>query len=92
MIKYKPPEELDSENLEKMFQDIQTNDLNKIAYKQQYFAGFSGSGRHYYPRSTPPDLLFEEHHDQYQPSFSGSQVYGWNIDGLNEYQIESVMH
>ena len=36
--------------------------------------------------------MFEEHHDQYQTSFSRSQVYTWNIDGLNEYQIESVMH
>ena len=77
------------EDLENMFQNL---NVNKIKYNQKYFAGYVGSSRHYYTKSTPEDILFEENIQHFLTSFSGSQIYCWNIDGINKYQILGVMH
>ena len=80
-------EESNIEDIENIFQNL---NVNKMDYK--YHTGFIGSERHYYPRPTPQDILFEENNQYSHASYSGSQVYYWNIDGLNEYQILSVIH
>ena len=97
MLKHKPllmdklsiKEESNIEDIENIFQNL---NVNKMDYKYNAHAGYVGWGRHYYPRPTSQDLLFKENNHYSYACFSGSQVYSWNIDGLNEYQILSVMH
>ena len=66
--------------------------MNKIEYNQKYFAWYSGLSKHYYPRPTLQDLLFEENVHNFQQNYSESQIYCCNIDGMNEYQSIGVMH
>ena len=56
--------------------DIQ--EINRIKNK---------SRKPYYPRHTPPDLLFEEHHKYTSKEYSGESIYEWNIDGRSEYEM-----
>lgn len=44
----------------------------------------------YYPRATAPDLLLEENDSNFK-SFSANNVYEWNIDGQNEYNITKLL-
>ena len=64
-----PEEESNIKDIENMFQNP---NINKMNYK--YHAGYIGSGRHYYPRPTPQDILFEEHNQYSKASYSRSQV------------------
>ena len=61
-----------------MFQDLQyNNEINKISYSPNKFdSSYIGSSKHYYPRSTTQDILYEEnyYHNQ-QLSYSGSYIY-----------------
>ncbi|KAG5608299.1 hypothetical protein H5410_019580 [Solanum commersonii] len=39
---------------------------------------------YYYPRPTPQDVLIEERDwNQTNTSYSGSEIYEWNLDGLS---------
>nr|KYP58545.1 polyprotein [Cajanus cajan] len=42
-------------------------------------------------RTTAPDLLLEEKNDQSFRSFSATNIYEWNIDGLTEYNILNTL-
>ena len=52
--------------------------MNKIEYNQKYFIGYSGYSIHYYSKTTPQDLLFEENVHHFQQNYLGSQIYCWN--------------
>ncbi|KAG5590512.1 hypothetical protein H5410_041026 [Solanum commersonii] len=42
---------------------------------------------YYYPRPTPQDVLIEEHDwNQTNTSYSGSEIYEWNLNGLTDRQ------
>ena len=64
---------------------INTLEVNKLRYYPKL--------RNYYSRPSPGMLLYEE-----TPLFSSSMsyngkcIYEWNIDGLTEYQIITVLH
>nr|KYP35696.1 Enzymatic polyprotein [Cajanus cajan] len=45
----------------------------------------------YYNRATAPDLLLKEKNDQSFRSFSATNIYEWNIDGLTEYNILNTL-
>ncbi|XP_028059089.1 uncharacterized protein LOC114262873 [Camellia sinensis] len=51
-----------------------------------------GSTRHYYPRPTPMDILYEEDFLQTQRHYTSTAIYEWNIDGLSEYQLYELLH
>ena len=80
MLKHKPllmdnipiEEESNIEAIENIFQNL---NVNKINYKYNAHARYVASGRHYYPRPTPQDILFEENKHYSHACFSGSQVY-----------------
>ncbi|KAG5580026.1 hypothetical protein H5410_050653 [Solanum commersonii] len=43
---------------------------------------------YYYPRPTPQDVLIEERDwNQTNTSYSGSEIYEWNLDGLTDRQL-----
>ena len=48
---------------------------------------------YYYPRPTPQDVLVEERDwNQTNTSYSGNEVYEWNIDALTERRVSIVVH
>ena len=52
---------------------------------------FQQSKKTYYPRHSPPDLLFEEHHKFPSTNFyNGEGIYEWNIDGRSEYEMMNL--
>ncbi|KAH0632853.1 hypothetical protein KY284_035639 [Solanum tuberosum] len=46
----------------------------------------------YYPRPTPQDVLLEEHEHIITNSYSGKEIYEWNIDGYTDRQIYTTVH
>nr|XP_019069302.1 uncharacterized protein LOC101253783 isoform X6 [Solanum lycopersicum] len=43
---------------------------------------------YYYPRPTPQDVLIEEREwNQTNTSYSGNEVYEWNLDALTNLQV-----
>ncbi|XP_047253627.1 uncharacterized protein LOC124887755 [Capsicum annuum] len=46
----------------------------------------------YYPRPTPQDVLFEEQGLYFPNSFRGDEIYEWNVDGLSDRQISTMVH
>jgi hypothetical protein len=74
-------------NLEKMFSNLNISKEDSInpVYSQR------SVDKHYYKRPSPQDLLYEEN-DNFQNSYSGKQIYEWNIDGLTEKQILDLIH
>lgn len=49
------------------------------------------SNKLYYPKDSPRDLLFEEHHTYNRPNiFSGEGIYEWNIDGRSKYEMMNL--
>ena len=59
--------------------DIQ--EINRIKNK---------SKKPYYPRHTPPDLLFEEHHKYTSNKYTGESIHELNIDGRSEYEMMNL--
>ena len=59
--------------------DIQ--EINRIKNK---------SKKPYYPRHTPPDLLFEEHHKYSSNEYTGESIHEWNIDGRLECEMMNL--
>ncbi|KAG5571995.1 hypothetical protein H5410_061761 [Solanum commersonii] len=48
---------------------------------------------YYYPRPTPQDVLIEERDwNQTNTSYSGSEIYEWNLDGLTDRQLMIMVH
>ncbi|KAG5579693.1 hypothetical protein H5410_050320 [Solanum commersonii] len=48
---------------------------------------------YYYPRPTPQGVLIEEHDwNQTNTSYSGSEIYEWNLDGLTDRQLTILVH
>ncbi|KAG5585088.1 hypothetical protein H5410_045522 [Solanum commersonii] len=48
---------------------------------------------YYYPRQTPQDVLIEEHDwNQTNTSYSGSEIYEWNLDGLTDRHLTILVH
>ena len=48
---------------------------------------------YHWPRPTPQDVLVEERDwNQTNTSYSGNEVYEWNIDSLTERQVSIVVH
>ena len=54
--------------------------------------GWEGPYRYYYSKPTPQDILFEEEAYNNQRHVSGSSIYIWSIDGIDEYQILGQMN
>ncbi|KAG5600300.1 hypothetical protein H5410_031670 [Solanum commersonii] len=48
---------------------------------------------YYYPSPTPQDVLIEERDwNQTNTSYSGSEIYEWNLDGLADRQLTIFVH
>ncbi|KAG5610983.1 hypothetical protein H5410_022264 [Solanum commersonii] len=48
---------------------------------------------YYYPRPIPQDVLIEERDwNQTNTSYSGSEIYEWNLDGLTDRQLTILVH
>ncbi|KAG5599572.1 hypothetical protein H5410_030942 [Solanum commersonii] len=48
---------------------------------------------YYYPRPTPQDILIKERDwNQTNTSYSGSEIYEWNLDGLTDRQLTILVH
>ncbi|KAG5590218.1 hypothetical protein H5410_040732 [Solanum commersonii] len=48
---------------------------------------------YYYSRPTPQDVLIEERDwNQTNTSYSGSEIYEWNLDGLTDRQLTILGH
>ena len=79
MLRFDPKNIKHIEDVENMFLDLQNsnNNLqnNKIHYKKELGPSTGGSGRHYYPRPTPQDILFEKKNMHPLRFYSGSDIY-----------------
>ncbi|KAG5616159.1 hypothetical protein H5410_015983 [Solanum commersonii] len=48
---------------------------------------------YYYPRPAPQDVLIEERDwNQTNTSYSGSEIYEWNLDGFTDRQLTILVH
>ncbi|KAG5594616.1 hypothetical protein H5410_035848 [Solanum commersonii] len=48
---------------------------------------------YYYPRPAPQDVLIEERDwNQINTSYSGSEIYEWNLNGLTDRQLMIMVH
>ncbi|WMV18366.1 hypothetical protein MTR67_011751 [Solanum verrucosum] len=57
------------------------------------YARKSSMQTYYYPRPTPQDVLIEERDwNQTNTSYSGSEIYEWNLDGLTDRQLTNLVH
>ncbi|XP_060190666.1 uncharacterized protein LOC132619936 [Lycium barbarum] len=64
-------------------------DINKI---DEYYAVKPYQRMIYYPRPTPQDVLIKEEQQVNNTSYSGKEIYEWNIDGYSERQIYCTVH
>ncbi|KAG5589582.1 hypothetical protein H5410_040096 [Solanum commersonii] len=57
------------------------------------YARKSSMQTYYYPRPTPQDVLIEERDcNQTSTSYSGSEIYEWNLDGFTDRQLTILDH
>ncbi|KAK2975741.1 hypothetical protein RJ640_022747 [Escallonia rubra] len=47
--------------------------------------------RNYYTRPTPVDMQLEEKNFSNPSSFNGSSIYEWNLDGMTDYQVITLL-
>ncbi|KAK2988674.1 hypothetical protein RJ640_012710 [Escallonia rubra] len=47
--------------------------------------------RNYYTRPTPIDMQLEENNFSNPSSFNGSSIYEWNLDGMTDYQVITLL-
>ncbi|KAK2979079.1 hypothetical protein RJ640_026029 [Escallonia rubra] len=47
--------------------------------------------RNYYPRPTPVDMQLEEKNFSTPSSFNVSSIYEWNLDGMTDYQVITLL-
>lgn len=71
-----------------------SDEINKIFSKyNEKYARKPTSRLFYYLRPTPQDVLFEEYDgSNLSHSFSGTEIYEWNIDGFTDRQIYNIIH
>ncbi|EYU18273.1 hypothetical protein MIMGU_mgv1a023124mg, partial [Erythranthe guttata] len=79
--------------LQRMFETEQQThyQVNKISsYKKKLV--YNIPAKPYYHRQTPVDLQLEQHDDYMTVQYDGRSINECNIDGMSEYQIQTVIH
>ncbi|KAL9684625.1 hypothetical protein QQ045_022066 [Rhodiola kirilowii] len=71
-------------NYKQVYQDR----INKL----QKWADKPTTGKYYYPRPTPVDVLIEESNEIITNCYSGGHIYEGNIDGYANQQIHNAIH
>ena len=86
----------DIDNLESQFTDkLQINKLTLPSSSQDRKKGRIKEiypKRNWYPKSTPPNLQFEERHSFVNSFYLPDLIYEWNIDGMSGYEIINLLH
>ncbi|KAK2991024.1 hypothetical protein RJ640_018019 [Escallonia rubra] len=64
--------------------------------EQQFITAIGASNsrpplRNYYTRPTPVDMQLEEKNFSNPSSFNGSSIYEWNLDGMTDYQVITLL-
>nr|GEY48078.1 hypothetical protein [Tanacetum cinerariifolium] len=68
------------------------DEINKLGRYNSKYADKPTQRLYYYPRPTPQDVLHEEQEFILNNSYSGKNIYEWNIDGYTERQIYNLSH
>ena len=56
------------------------------------FANKPTQRMYYYPRTTPQDVLHEEHEYEIHNSYNGKTIYEWNLDGFSDRHVYMMTH
>ncbi|KAG5571561.1 hypothetical protein H5410_061327 [Solanum commersonii] len=73
--------------------ELEVNKLRVYPKKNSSHARKPSMQTYYYPRPTPQDVLIEERDwNQTNTSYSGSEIYEWNLDGLTDKQLTILVH
>ena len=70
------------DELIKMFEEPHNQTISKSINNPKAF-----KTRNYYLRPTFPDMQFEKRNHYTQASYTSGTIYGWNMDGMTEYNI-----
>ncbi|KAL4581676.1 hypothetical protein LXL04_006203 [Taraxacum kok-saghyz] len=87
-----PPKPLVNNNIENSESEDDNIQINRINSYDSKFARKPVQRLYYYPRPSPQDVLHEEQEYEINNSYSGKNVYEWNLDGYSERQIYNMVH